>query len=109
MQGGGNMRYCLVSRAIPVLRKTIMTALLLMGAAAGVVAREAKPVADAGTNGTRLQATFPPPGALRGSVGLVYGGSTTGTVIPRAVSADGGRYAQGDLEFGMMGRGGTLT
>jgi membrane-bound inhibitor of C-type lysozyme len=44
-----------------------------------------------------------------GSVKLVYAGSSTETTLPQALSADGGRYAQGDVEFWIKGNGATLT
>jgi membrane-bound inhibitor of C-type lysozyme len=44
-----------------------------------------------------------------GSVRLVYAGASTGTTLPQALSADGGRYVQGDVEFWIKGKGATLT
>ena len=44
-----------------------------------------------------------------GSVKLVYAGASTETTLPQAISADGGRYTQGDVEFWIKGNGATLT
>ena len=44
-----------------------------------------------------------------GSVKLVYTGSSTETTLPQALSADGGRYTPGDVEFWIKGNGATLT
>jgi hypothetical protein len=76
------MRNCRVSRATLVLGKATMTALLLMGAAAGAAARDAKPVSYTCANGTKLQATCSPPSTSMGSVKLVYAGSATATILP---------------------------
>ncbi|MBO1909496.1 MliC family protein, partial [Microvirga sp. 3-52] len=40
---------------------------------------------------------------------LVYAGSSTETTLPQALSGDGGRYMQGDVEFWIKGEGATLT
>jgi membrane-bound inhibitor of C-type lysozyme len=93
-----------VNRASPIL-----TTLLLVGAAAGAAAQEAKPVHYTCADGTRLQAMFSPPSTPMGSVKLVFAGSSTETRLPQAVSADGGRYTHGDVEFWVKGNGATLT
>lgn len=98
-----------MNRVTPVLGQMIMTALLLAGAAAGALAQGAKPVHYTCADGTRLQATFSPPSTSMGSVRLVYVGSSTETTLPQAVSADGGRYTHGDVEFWIKGNGATLT
>ena len=61
------------------------------------------------SDGTRLQATFSPPSAFLGSVKLVFARPSAELTLPRALSADGGRYAQGDVEFWIKGQGATLT
>ncbi|MXQ12351.1 hypothetical protein GR328_12935 [Microvirga makkahensis] len=86
-----------------------MTALLLVGAAAGALAQDAKPVHYTCADGTKLQATFSPPRASMGSVKLVYPGSPVETTLPQAISADGGRYTHGGVEFWIKGTGATLT
>ena len=92
----------------PVLGVVVMAALLLVNAP-GASAQTPKPVPYTCADGTKLQATFSPPSASQGSVTLVYAGSSTGTILPQAVSADGGRYTQGDIEFWIKGQGATLT
>ncbi|MEZ0167488.1 MliC family protein [Microvirga sp. TS319] len=44
-----------------------------------------------------------------GSVKLVYAGSSTEMTLPQALSADGARYTQGDVEFWIKGKEATLT
>jgi membrane-bound inhibitor of C-type lysozyme len=91
------------------LGRTIMTALCLVGAATGAVAQDRTPVHYTCAGGTKLQATFSPPSTSTGSVKLVYAGSSTEMTLPQALSADGGRYTQGDVEFWIKGKGATLT
>ncbi len=85
----------------------VMGAVLLAAHAqvlAGAEAAEAKPVRYTCADGTALQATFSPPGPAAGSVRLVYAGSVPEeTTLPQVISADGGRYAQGDVEFWIKG------
>lgn len=107
-QSGRQMKDHLVTMGTPVPAKTIWTALFLMSAA-GAAAQVPGPVCYACADGTMLQATFSPPSASLGSVKLVYAGSSTQTILPQAVSADGGRYTQGDVEFWIKGQGATLT
>ena len=56
-------------------------------------------------DGTKLQATFSPPSISMGSVKLVFAGSSTEMTLPQALSADGGRYTEGDIEFWIKGKG----
>ena len=60
-------------------------------------------------DGTRLQATFSSPSSSPGSVKLVFARSSAEMTLPQALSADGGRYAQGHVEFWIKGQGATLT
>ncbi|ANY82473.1 hypothetical protein BB934_29725 (plasmid) [Microvirga ossetica] len=86
-----------------------MTALYLVGAATGAVAHDRPPVHYTCADGSKLQATFSPPSTLMGSVKLVYAGSSTEMTLPQALSADGGRYTQGAIEFWIKGQDATLT
>jgi membrane-bound inhibitor of C-type lysozyme len=99
---------CLVNYTTPAQDRPILIALFLV-AAAGAVARDPKPVHYTCADGTKLQAMFSPPSASMGSVKLVYARSSTETTLPQALSADGGRYIQGDVEFWIKGKGATLT
>ncbi len=99
----------LVNCPSPALGRTIMTALCLIGAATGAVAQDRTPVHYTCADGTKLQATFSPPSTSTGSVKLVYAGSSTEMTLPQALSADGGRYTEGDIEFWIKGKGATLT
>jgi len=93
----------------PALGRTIMTALYLAGAATGAVAHDRPPVHYTCADGSNLQATFSPPSTLMGSVKLVYAGSSTEMTLPQVLSADGGRYTQGAIEFWIKGQDATLT
>lgn len=59
--------------------------------------------------GTQLTATFSAPGASPGNVVLVFAGSSDKLTLPQVKSADGGRYANADVEFWIRGRDATLT
>jgi hypothetical protein len=71
------------------LGRTIMTALYLVGAAAGAVAQDRTPVHYTCADGTNLQATNSPPSTSMGSVKLVYAGFSTEGTLPQALLADG--------------------
>ncbi len=58
--------------------------------------------------GTELKATFSPPSLKTGNVALTFSDGRK-IVLPQAMSADGGRYARGDVEFWIKGRDATLT
>jgi len=75
----------------------------------GVATAAPKTVWFTCSDGTKVKATFSPPGPRSGAVKLVVAGSLAETTLPQVVSADGGRYAQGDIEFWTKGRGATLT
>lgn len=98
----------LVTHATLGLFRTIFTGLLLLGAA-GAIAQNPKLVHYTCADGTKLQATFSPLSTSPGSVKLVFAGSSTETTLPQALSADGGRYIQDDVEFWIKGEGATLT
>lgn len=59
-------------------------------------------------DGTAFKAAFSTPGPF-GAVRLTFGGSTKPIVLPQAPSADGGRYAEGDVQFWIKGKTGQLT
>ena len=60
------------------------------------------------SDGSKLTAKFSPPDTAKGSVKLTFG---TGRELklPQALSADGGRYADADIEFWIKGRSASLT
>jgi membrane-bound inhibitor of C-type lysozyme len=60
------------------------------------------------SGGTRLTARFSPPSVAKGRVALTF---ETGRkiILPQVMSADGGRYADNDVEFWIKGRNATLT
>ena len=98
-----------MNRLIPPVGWALLTALVLAGASSGAAGQDTKPVHYTCADGTKLQAIFSPPSTSIGSVKLVYAGSSTETTLPQAISADGGRYTQGDVEFWIKGKGATLT
>ena len=61
------------------------------------------------SNGTSLTASFSPPGVSPGQAVLVVAGSKTKLTLPQVKSADGGRYANSDVEFWIRGKDATLT
>jgi membrane-bound inhibitor of C-type lysozyme len=60
------------------------------------------------SGGGKLTAKFSPPGSPKGEVALTF---DTGRKLnlPQVMSADGGRYANGGIEFWIKGRSATLT
>lgn len=60
------------------------------------------------SGGTKLTAQFSPPSAQAGRVTLTFDGGRE-AILPQAISADGGRYVGGDIEFWIKGRSATLT
>ena len=60
------------------------------------------------SDGSKVLAQFSPPDAAKGSVALTF---ATGRELklPQVLSADGGRYADADIEFWIKGRSATLT
>lgn len=60
-------------------------------------------------DGTKLTAIFSPVGTTPGNVELLFAGEDGDLVLPQAVSADGGRYADADNEFWIKGNSATLT
>jgi membrane-bound inhibitor of C-type lysozyme len=61
------------------------------------------------STGTRLSATFSSPTVSPGSVILVFAGARRLIILPQVVSADGGRYANSDMEFWIKGKEARLT
>ena len=86
----------------PALGKTIMTALSIVGATGAwpkIVLLFVTPLQMAHASGH-----VSPPSTSIGSVKLVYAGSWTEMTLPQALSADGGRYPQGAIEFWIKGK-----
>jgi membrane-bound inhibitor of C-type lysozyme len=86
--------------------KAAPTALaLLAGMTAKAFSIEASYICSGGVS---LEASFSEPGVSPGSVVLSF--ADMGEIaLPQVMSADGGRYAQGDMEFWIKGDGATLT
>jgi membrane-bound inhibitor of C-type lysozyme len=60
------------------------------------------------SGGTRLTADFSPPSGSNGYAALNFDSGRRVT-LTQAMSADGGRYVRGDVEFWIKGRRATLT
>jgi membrane-bound inhibitor of C-type lysozyme len=103
------MKGRLVNDVTRVPARSVLIALLFAGTGTGAAAQEPKPVHYTCADGTKLQVTFSRPSASMGSVKLVYVGSRAETTLPQAISADGGRYTRGDVEFWIKGKRATLT
>jgi membrane-bound inhibitor of C-type lysozyme len=80
-------------------------ALTVLAIAGPAIATEARYTCSGGDT---LTADFSPPGAAKGSVNLSFGMGREHT-LPQIMSADGGRYANADMEFWIKGRSATLT
>jgi membrane-bound inhibitor of C-type lysozyme len=84
--------------------KLILTCIMLIGPVSSALAAEASyRCAD----GTAVRAVFSAPGPT-GSVQL-FARQAKPVVLPQALSADGGRYADGDVEFWIKGKTARLT
>jgi membrane-bound inhibitor of C-type lysozyme len=85
--------------------KLILTCVLLMGPVSSASAIEANyRCAD----GTAVNAVFSAPGHA-GSVQLTFSRSAKSVELPQVLSADGGRYADGNVEFWIKGKTASLT
>lgn len=83
-----------------------LLACVLFAAAAG--AAQAATASYQCSGGTQLAADFSPPVAGSGRVVLNFAGQGRVT-LPQKPSADGGRYANGRMEFWIKGNSATLT
>jgi membrane-bound inhibitor of C-type lysozyme len=61
------------------------------------------------SGGTRLTAVFSGPATAPGNVVLSIAGTRRTIKLPQVMSADGGRYSQGDVEFWIKGKDATLN
>jgi len=78
---------------------------LAIGACSPALATEAR---YACSGGDTFTADFSPPDAAKGKATLSFGMGRE-LILPQVMSADGGRYADGDTEFWIKGRSATLT
>ena len=70
---------------------------------------QAREVQYACTDQTVLAVTFSVPGASPAFARLAITGMLADIVLPQVISADGGRYANEDLEFWIKGNSAQLT
>lgn len=89
----------MTNRAIPLLAMMMLAAPLSAAQAAAATYRC--------SDGTTLTASFSPASAGNGRV--VITGPDGRVILPQQLSADGGRYANGRMEFWIKGNGATLT
>lgn len=87
-------------------RLTALIAFLLFAVAAG--GAQAATASYQCGGGTMLTANFSPASAESGRVVLSFAGQGRVT-LPQKKSADGGRYANGRIEFWIKGNSATLT
>ena len=87
----------------------LLVAATLLGAALTVAcpayAIDARYVCD---KGARINVQFSPPSLALGRATLTFG-SGEKVVLPQVMSADGGRYANSQVEFWVKGKGARLT
>jgi membrane-bound inhibitor of C-type lysozyme len=77
----------------------------LLTAAGNAQAIEARYVCD---KGARINVQFSPPSMALGRATLTFA-SGDKVVLPQVMSADGGRYANSQIEFWIKGKGARLT
>jgi membrane-bound inhibitor of C-type lysozyme len=80
-------------------------ALTVLLAASPAQAIEARYVCD---KGARINVQFSPPSMALGRATLTFGSGDKVT-LPQVMSADGGRYANSQIEFWIKGKGARLT
>jgi membrane-bound inhibitor of C-type lysozyme len=85
--------------------KLILACLASVGTVSSASATEA---AYRCADGTAVRAVFSAPGPT-GSVRLTFAGKGGNVSLPQAPSADGGRYADNDMEFWIKGKTARLT
>jgi membrane-bound inhibitor of C-type lysozyme len=83
----------------------LVSAVAMVAFAGPALATEARYTCS---GGGKLSANFSPPDAAKGEVKLTF---DTGRelALPQVMSADGGRYANADIEFWIKGQSATLT
>ena len=87
-------------------RSTIVWGIALGIVSSPALATEASYIC---ADGTKLNAVFSTPKATPGSVVLTFAGAPAAVTLPQALSADGGRYADADIEFWIKGEEASLT
>jgi membrane-bound inhibitor of C-type lysozyme len=85
--------------------RLIIAGVALIGAVSSAFAAE---TAYRCADGTAVQAVFSAPGPT-GSVRLTFAGQRRPLKLPQVLSADGGRYANGAMEFWIKGNAARLT
>jgi membrane-bound inhibitor of C-type lysozyme len=85
--------------------RLILACLILVGPVELALATE---VTYRCADGAKARAVFSDPGPA-GTVRLTFAGRARAITLPQAPSADGGRYADGTLEFWIKGMAARLT
>ena len=86
------------------MRRTIISVVLVIGSGGACLAAQASYQCK---DGTAVKAVFSAPGPV-GSARLTLGGGQTIT-LAQVPSADGGRYADGGIEFWIKGKTASFT
>ena len=86
-------------------KSALVSAVAILASAGPVLAAEGRYTCS---GGGKLTARFSPPGSPKGEVALTFDKGRELT-LPQILSADGGRYANGGIEFWIKGRSATLT
>jgi len=87
--------------------KSILAGLALIAAASSASAATTQGAYRCG-DGSTLRAVFSAPGPAS-TVKLTFAGNKQVVTLPQVLSADGGRYAEGNLEFWVKGNTARLT
>lgn len=90
-----------------LVRLLLTIAMLPMSTTAATAADTVVPYSC--EDGTKLQAMFETPTSGPGSVHLVDSATGRQHDLPQVLSADGGRYADGNVEFWIKGRQATFS
>jgi membrane-bound inhibitor of C-type lysozyme len=85
---------------------SILTLAILITSPAAAFATTASYICE---DKTQIVAAFSPPRVSPGSVSLTLDGAAEPVVLPQQLSADGGRYANDEIEFWIKGRDATFT
>jgi membrane-bound inhibitor of C-type lysozyme len=86
------------------LKHTLLALIILSPAAA--IATTASYICE---DKTQIMAVFSPPDVSPGSVSLTLDELDKPVILPQQLSADGGRYANDEIEFWIKGRDATFT
>jgi membrane-bound inhibitor of C-type lysozyme len=102
------MEASMMTRTRSSLRQHVKLILACLASAGTVNSASAAEASYRCADGTAVHALFSAPGPT-GSVRLTFAGKGGSVSLPQAPSADGGRYADGGMEFWIKGKTARLT